>query len=393
MKILMLLDNQFPPDIRVENEAISLSEKGHEVFLLSYQFDKSIKIIEEYKNFTILRFPVSKFKAKKFRALVTILPLLKKLWVKQLNKLYKELQFDVLHAHDLYMAEPALEFAKNKQVKIVLDLHETWVNALKELEFTKKIPLKFFIDYDKWEAYEKEWIEKANKVIVVAENVRYYYKEKYNISIDKFHNVPNYLNFKTFPIPDKLDFPGNSILKLVYGGGLDYQRGLDIIIRALKNVTSKNKNIHLTIAGTGNALEPLKKLTNNLGLNQFVTFLGQVPPSKISEVMNNAHVGIIPHRKSPHTDNGIPHKLFQYMILGKPILASDIITIKNIVESTQCGLIFKSESIEDATEKIFDLIKNFSQLEMWGQRGREAVLNKYNWKNSEKELLKLYSSL
>jgi hypothetical protein len=55
MRILMLLDTEFPPDIRVENEAQSLLDAGHEVHILSYNFGSKTET-EIYKGIHIHRF-------------------------------------------------------------------------------------------------------------------------------------------------------------------------------------------------------------------------------------------------------------------------------------------------------------------------------------------------
>ena len=54
MKILMLLDREFPPDLRVENEIEALTTEGHHVFLACYT-RKNFPLTEQEGNFTILR--------------------------------------------------------------------------------------------------------------------------------------------------------------------------------------------------------------------------------------------------------------------------------------------------------------------------------------------------
>ena len=100
----------------------------------------------------------------------------------------------------------------------------------------------------------------------------------------------------------------------------------------------------------------------------------------------------IPHRKSEHTDTTIPHKLFHYMLLERPVLASDCLPIARILEETEAGIVHASGDAAEVANALRDL-RNDELRAHLGARGRRAVLETYNWDQTAKTLIDLYASL
>src|SRR5207245_4432058 len=58
--------------------------------------------------------------------------------------------------------------------------------------------------------------------------------------------------------------------------------------------------------------------------------------------VQQADIGLIPHRVTAHTNSTIPNKLFEYMLLGKPVLATDMGPVRRVLEEVGCGLVYRS---------------------------------------------------
>jgi len=113
----------------------------------------------------------------------------------------------------------------------------------------------------------------------------------------------------------------------------------------------------------------------------------------LSSYIKASDLCLIPHLKTVHTDNTIPHKLFQYMIYEKPVVASNCNPIKRILDETRSGVVFESNNEADLANKIIELYNNYElQLEM-GKKGKEAVRKKYNWDETSKNLITLYNKI
>ena len=81
------------------------------------------------------------------------------------------------------------------------------------------------------------------------------------------------------------------------------------------------------------------------------------------------------------------------MIFEKPVVASDCNPIKRILDETRAGVVFESNNEADLADKVVELQNNKKlQLEM-GKKGKEAVLEKYNWNEASKNLITLYNKI
>jgi glycosyltransferase involved in cell wall biosynthesis len=102
---------------------------------------------------------------------------------------------------------------------------------------------------------------------------------------------------------------------------------------------------------------------------------------------------LISHIKNEHSDNTSPNKIFHYMLAKKPVLATNCNYIQNIVEQTECGIIYNNNRLEDFTEKLKFLMDNPSKRKYLGNNGFNAVIKNYNWENTSKNLIALYKNL
>ena len=146
----------------------------------------------------------------------------------------------------------------------------------------------------------------------------------------------------------------------------------------------------LWIVGDGSDRPLLEKIVKNLNISDLVVFTGFLPIDEMSQIIYNCDLAILPHIKTEHTETTIPHKLFQYMFWKKPIVASDCSPIKRIVEKTKTGLIYSSMDFNDLVDKVNKIRLDKTA---FGENGKKAVEQQYNWKKESENLLKLYSEI
>jgi len=85
---------------------------------------------------------------------------------------------------------------------------------------------------------------------------------------------------------------------------------------------------------------------------------------------------LIPHRVTAHTNSTIPNKLFEYMLLGKPVLATDMVPVRRLLDETQCGMVYRTH--EEGVEALIRL-RDMTLRRRLGENGRRAVLDRYRW--------------
>lgn len=386
MNILMVLDRTFPPDIRVEHEINSLIKAGHNVHLACFTFtDEPLE--ENWNGVRVHRKKISSFVHKTSVGCLKF-PFYFNFWRSFLSRLCKDYQFDAVHIHDLPLAKIGLELKKNYSLRFVLDLHENWPALLAIAEHVQGPLGKFLSSTKQWRTYEKQMIHNADDVIVVVEES----KERlqaFTENPQKIHVVSNTPVLSELESLRKSRKGAHDNLILFYGGGVTKHRGLQLVIKALSNM--ENNDIEFWIVGDGSYLNDLRNLTSDLNIEDQILFWGWKTLDEMTELMLESDVLLIPHKKSEHTDSTIPHKLFQYMLTGKPILATNCIPIERIINETNSGFIYDYDDQESFKKEVDYIYKKWSNNETIAMNGIEPVLEKYNWANDEEILLNIYA--
>ncbi|MCP4713259.1 MAG: glycosyltransferase family 4 protein, partial [Planctomycetes bacterium] len=130
-------------------------------------------------------------------------------------------------------------------------------------------------------------------------------------------------------------------------------------------------------------------LAGNLGIAKQVTFTGFEPFAKLPTYIRLSDVCLIPHISTLHIETTMPNKIFQFMMLGKPVVVSSTRPMMRIVRDAQCGLIFEVQNSESLAEKILEL-KDAGLRRQFGEKGKQAVEDRYNWQITVQALLDLY---
>ncbi len=171
---------------------------------------------------------------------------------------------------------------------------------------------------------------------------------------------------------------------------------MDTAIRAVHLAVKKVPGLKLLLVGdqgkTPLLISRFKKLIEKYDIKDNVEILPWQDFETIRSFIQASDLCIVPHKRSPHTDTTIPHKLFQYMLLGRAVLASDNPPLKRMVEITGGGLVFKGDNPEDMAEKILRMYHEGS--ESYGKRGQQAVMENYLWEERDsRRLVELYREL
>lgn len=391
----MLLLTNFPPDIRVEKEIKSL--RNHQIHVLCTKRGTNNHLnYEELENIKITR-----LFDKPIRSITNLqLFFFRKSWIwrKQILKFVQENNIDVLHVHDLPLASSAYSIARKLDIKLVLDLHENYPEMLKAnkrknllQEFTMSQIVIKLISIKKWKNYERSILEKVDNIIVVIEEAKERLVKELKINPNKISVIPNYDIIREI-IPKKLP---NEKLHFVYSGGFDSVRDLSTIVKAVKKIHPeiREKIIVKLIGGEGKEYKYLQKLVEDLGVKGIVQLYPFMPFEEMYGHLLVSDIGLVAHKKSEHTDNTIPHKLFQYMNLGMPVIVSNCTPLQRIINESQCGLIYEAENENSLALTIEKMYNNPSKQLLMSENSKNAINEHYNWSICEEEINMLYRNL
>ncbi len=86
-------------------------------------------------------------------------------------------------------------------------------------------------------------------------------------------------------------------------------------------------------------------------------------------------------------------KIFEYMMVGIPVICTDFELWKEIVEGNNCGICVNPYDSIELVKAINYLLENKDIAKQMGDNGKKAVVEKYNWSTQEKVLLDMYEQL
>lgn len=390
----MILDAPFPPDPRVENEAVSLVSSGHEVFLFCLQYSNEKKN-EELKGIKVRRFTSNRFEYK-LSALAYTIPLYTWLMQKKIHQFIYSTKVEALHIHDIKIAEAVFRANQKLKLPVVLDLHDNLPEVMKLYPHLQKFPGNYIISPKKWKIKEEEFIKKADKIITVSPEFIESIKERIPTSENKLVLVPNTIRqsfYKDYTIE-------NSILKrytnqfvLLYLGDTHLRRGLQTAIAAVKVLKDEIPNIKLVIVGKNTTDAILKQQVQELNLEQFVDFEGWQNVSLFQSYILSSAICISPLHRNLQHDVAYANKIFQYMSFSKPLLVSDAIAQKRLVTKNKTGLVHLDRDVKDFVAKTLQLYHNNNLREELGVNGKQFIENEFSWEQTSKKLLHLYDNL
>jgi glycosyltransferase involved in cell wall biosynthesis len=178
--------------------------------------------------------------------------------------------------------------------------------------------------------------------------------------------------------PRDPDSPGPSAPVVGYAGHLYPWKGVDVLLRALALLPG----VRGLIVG-GHPLErdlgAMQRLADQLGLGGRVRFTGEVPPSKVASLLAQADVLVLPnsrtHLSARYTS---PLKLFEYLAAGKPIVASDLPALREVLADGDNALLSEPGSAESLAAAVGRVIADRELARRLGAAARARVAD-YTW--------------
>lgn len=390
----MILDKVFPPDPRVENEAISLINAGHEVFLFCLSYDGAAK--NEYINeIQVKRYKSNKLEYK-LSALAYTVPFYTNLMAKKIANFLDANAIEALHIHDIRIADAALKANIKLQLPVILDLHDNMPEIMKLYPHLQKFPGRYLISPRKWKIKEEELIHKATKVITVSKEFKNEVVNRTQLEDSKIKVVPNTVRrsfYEDYKIEQSIIEKYKDNFVILYLGDTGLRRGLQTAINALPILIEKIPKVKLVIVGKNSTDEILINEVKEKKLASYVDFEGWQNVSLFPTYILASSVCISPLHRNIQHDVAYANKLFQYMSFAKPILVSNATAQMNLVNKVKSGLVHEERNATDFTQKILELFENESLSLNLGANGKAFIENEFCWEKTSKALVELYNNL
>ncbi len=289
--------------------------------------------------------------------------------------------FDVIHAHDLWILPAATLMSILKRKKLIYDAHEYYPGL--EI-FTRRKVRKWL-----WIVVEKICIKHAVCVITVSQPLAKLYGEKYRLlkPVEVIRNVPGF----EVPDPEKaVTLPDSECaMTVLFHGHFRPGRGLINLIKAVARV----EKIQLVLLGGGELETELKKLVIELGINERVIFIPYISTDRLISTAAQADLGIVLFEPgSVNYAHALPNKFFEYIMAGLPVLASNIDTFNYYVNKYHLGVTTDPYDIEKISENLLKLRDEPEILKEWHKSVLLAARD-LNWENESEKLIAIYDKI
>ena len=157
--------------------------------------------------------------------------------------------------------------------------------------------------------------------------------------------------------------------------------GAEILAKTISIVASQNPNVKYLFVGDGGRLDAVKEIVSDCGVSDKALFVGFVDRNLVSEYLAASDILVSPQVPNPDGTPffGSPTKLFEYMSMGKAIIASDLDQIGSILTSQENAILISPGNVSQLADAILVLANDPVLRARLGNNARNAVVRKYSW--------------
>ncbi|MEM4271375.1 MAG: glycosyltransferase family 4 protein [Candidatus Pacearchaeota archaeon] len=349
----MLTYSFYEYDNRVKRYAETLVKRGDhvDVIALRKDFQSSQDVVNGVYLYRLQK--RNRDEKNKFSYLIRIFKFLVKSML-FLSKKHLDEHYDLIHVHNI---PDFLVFAtiipKLKGAKIILDIHD----ILPEFYVSKFNTHKKALFYKLIILIEKMSVSFSDHIIV---SNHLWQKTLISRSV-KNEKCTVILNYPNSSLSSKQnqnsECVNNEKFLLFYPGSLNWHQGVDIAVRSFAIVKDQIPGSEFHIYGDGPSKNYLLDLVKQLNMEKCVIFKNPVPHDRVSDILLNANLGIVPKRADVFGNEAFSTKILEFMALGIPVLVSDT-KIDKFYFNESLVMFFKSGDEKDLAEKIISLYKD-----------------------------------
>lgn len=289
----------------------------------------------------------------------------------QLVNIINDQNPDVIFLHSSAYIFPALKAAKQASKKVKVVVRETQANHLKT---------------------KKEWfglctaLLKANKVVFLSKEYRDAVKKSLPLFFSNKRTtvIPNGINLNLFKPADK---PATNNIVIGMQSRLSATKDHVTLIKAFALCIKKTKNpkkLLLHIAGDGECKPALQNLVIELGIQENVVFLGMLEENELPAFINSLDIYV--HATLGET---MSTAIMQVMACNKPIIASDVLGVNNMIKHLQTGLLVPAKDEAKLCNAILQYLQDINLATKLADNAFTFATNNY----SNKKMLQSYKAI
>jgi glycosyltransferase involved in cell wall biosynthesis len=277
------------------------------------------------------------------------------LWGEVIRRELRAVNPDIVHAHDVQLLGVAADYVlsarrRGLDAALIYDAHEFVRNMTPRPGRPEWV-------VQGWADLEARHIKHANHVITVAEPIARALRDTYelDVPVSVILNTPSPVaSPASRSVREVAGVPRNVPL-LVYSGGVNAERGLDVVVRSLPFLP----DVHVAVVPVpwdAPQKRFLASLAEDLGVADRLHMCEPVDVSLVSSHLATATAGVSALRRSSETDEALPNKLFEYLHAGLPLVVSDCRAMADFVRRARVGEVFVDNDPESLAAAVRRLL-------------------------------------
>ena len=278
---------------------------------------------------------------------------------------------EIIHTHDWLTAEAGIQAKNISDKPHVMHVHAT------EFDRSGENPNQQVYDM------ERRGMENADRVIAVSDYTKKMLMKHYGIPEHKIDVVHNAIqpNFSTYHKTHHLNQTDKIVLFL---GRMTMQKGPDYFLKMAKKVLEKNKRVKFIMAGDGDMMEQMIRMTTDLGIERNVLFAGFLTGDEVARAYSSADLYVMPSVSEPF---GLtPLEAIRY---GTPVLISKQSGVSEVIKN---ALRVDFWDVDEMANKVIAVLEHDALSNTLREHsGRE--LEKMNWNKQAEHITKTYNKV
>jgi len=233
----------------------------------------------------------------------------------------------------------------------------------------------------------------CDRIVSVTDRLKDELVRLYSVPAEKIIVINNGANTDIFKPMDqeqardrlKLD---KSKKYICFVGHLAAWQGVEFLIYAAPYILEKCPDVRFLVVGDGVMKNKLLEIASEIGVTDNFTFTGRIPYEIVPVYINAADVCVAPFIKDRNSKIGLSAlKTYEYLACGKPIVASDIPGVKDLIDLSGGGISVPSENPEELANAVVKLISDQEMRNIMGEHGRNYVYENHSWDGVARKIL------
>ena len=387
----MVIFSQYPADPRPRRAADALLKEGMSVDLICLA-DENAPKREPLNGINILRLSIKHRRGGKlsyaynYSAFILI-----SAGILTLRSLKRRYHLVYVHNMPDVLVVSSL-VPKALGAKVLLDLHDPMPELMTTIFNLEKDSLSVRL----MQRLEKWSIARADLVLTVNAACKRIFTSR-SCGPQKIGVVMNTPDERIFPFraPQLVPSPNGAPAKrlvIMYHGSLVERNGLDLAVDALAQVRQAVPAAELRVYGPKTPfLERVMGDARKKGLDDCVHYLGPKSLEELVSEIEDCDVGIIPNHRSAFAEINTPTRIFEYLALGKPVIAPRTPGIQDYFGPGSL-FFFESGNAEELARKIQYVACHYDEAVQRAERGQQVYLA-HTWSEERQRLVSLVDGL